>query len=73
MEKRVSSLDKFMSAVPLVVFGNQCGEQFCMLLLLLNPLTSLSDQDRISPYNINTILNRKVMRIKKNINLGIIC
>ena len=62
-----------MSAVPLVVFGEQCGEQFCMLLLLLNPLTSLSDQDRISPYNINTILNRKVMRIKKNINLGIIC
>ena len=60
MEKRVSSLDKFMSAVPLVVFvfGEQCGEQFCMLLLLLNPLTSLSDQDRISPYNINTILNR---------------
>ena len=25
----------------------------------------MSDQDRISPYGINTILNRKVMRMKK--------
>ena len=32
----------------------------------------MSDQDRISPYNINTISTRQVMRIKKNINLGII-
>ena len=39
---------------------------------LFNPLTPISDQDRISPYNINTISTRKVMRIKKNINLGII-
>ena len=37
-----------------------------------NPLTAMSDQDRISPYNINTISGRKVMRIKKNITLGII-
>ena len=29
------------------------------------------DQDRISPYNINKILGRQVMRIKKNINCGI--
>ena len=35
-----------------------------------NPLTLMSDQDRISPYNINTISSRQVMRIKKNINLG---
>ena len=27
----------------------------------------MSDQVRISPYNINTISSRKVMRIKKNI------
>ena len=39
---------------------------------LFNPLTPISDQDRISPYNINTISTRKVMKIKKNINLGII-
>ena len=41
-------------------------------LKCLNPLTPMSDQDRISPYNINTISSRQVMRIKKNINKGII-
>ena len=29
-----------------------------------NPLTPMSDQDRISPYIINTILSGNVMRIK---------
>ena len=33
--------------------------------VLLNPLTPMSDQDRISPYNIHTISSRQVMRIKK--------
>ena len=28
----------------------------------------MSDQDGISPYNINTISSRQVMRMKKNIN-----
>ncbi|RMX55215.1 hypothetical protein pdam_00022940 [Pocillopora damicornis] len=37
-----------------------------------NPFTPTSDQDRISPYNINTISSRQVMRIQKNINHGII-
>ena len=32
----------------------------------------MSDQERISPYNINTISTRQVMRIKKNINLGVL-
>ena len=32
----------------------------------------MSDQDRISPYNIKTISIRQVMRIKKNVNKGII-
>ena len=32
----------------------------------------MSDQDRISPNNINTMSSRLVMRIEKNINLGII-
>ena len=40
--------------------------------LSVNPFTSTSDQDRISPYNINTISNRQVMRIEKNTNHGII-
>ena len=30
--------------------------------------TPMSDQERISPHNINTISSRQVMRIKKNIN-----
>ena len=36
------------------------------------PLTPTSDQDRISPYNIITISNRQVMRIKENIGEGTI-
>ena len=34
----------------------------------VNPLTPISDQDRISPYNINTISSRQVMRLKENMN-----
>ena len=30
-----------------------------------NPLTPISDQDRISPYIINTISSRQVMKIRK--------
>ena len=36
----------------------------------LNPLTPMSDQDRISPYNINTESSRQVRRIKKKTQLG---
>ena len=36
--------------------------------MLFNLLSPMSDQDRISPYNIITISSRQVMRIKKNIN-----
>ena len=35
---------------------------------LVNPLTPMSDQERISPYNLNTISSRKVVRIEKNIS-----
>ena len=38
----------------------------------VNLFTATSDQDRISPYNVNTISSRQVMRIEKNINHGII-
>ena len=34
----------------------------------INPITPTSDEDRISPYNINTIRSRQVTRIKKNIH-----
>ena len=37
-------------------------------LLIINPLAPMSDQDRISPYNINTISGGQVMRKKENIN-----
>ena len=36
----------------------------------LNPLTPMSDQDRISPYNIITISCIQEMRINTNINQG---
>ena len=39
---------------------------------VLIPLIPVSDQDRFSPYFINTISSRQVMRIKKNINCKII-
>ena len=40
---------------------------------IIYPVTSaMSDQDRNSPHNINTISSRRVMRIKENINKGII-
>ena len=32
---------------------------------MFNPFTSMSDQDRISPYNTNTVSSRQVMRINK--------
>ena len=32
----------------------------------------MSDQARISPYNVNTMSSRQVMRRKKNINQGTI-
>ena len=37
-------------------------------LMPLNFFTAIRDQDRISPYNINTISSRQVMRIKIIIN-----
>ena len=39
--------------------------------VLVNLLTLMSDQERISPYNINTTSRRYVMRIKEIINKGI--
>ena len=36
--------------------------------MILNPFTPRSDQDRISPYNKNTISSRQVMRVVKDIH-----
>ena len=41
-------------------------------VIVVNPLSPMSDRDRISPYNINTISTRFGIRIKKNITFGII-
>ena len=37
-----------------------------VLGLSINPLTPMSEQERISPYSVNAILSRQVMRIKEN-------
>ena len=34
---------------------------------LMNSLTAVSDQDRIFPYDMNTLSSRQAMRINKNI------
>ena len=36
----------------------------------INPLSPTSDQNRISPYNIELKSNRQMLRIKENINDG---
>ena len=38
----------------------------------VNPLTSMSDQDRISPNNINTTSSTQVKRKKENMNYGLL-
>ena len=43
-----------------------------VLWQVLKPLALMGDQERISPYNINTISTRQLLRIKENINLRII-
>ena len=40
--------------------------------LRINPLIPTSDQDKISPNNVNTISSRQVMRIKESLKKGII-
>ena len=52
--------------------GGACTDDDTEAPTIINPLTPVSDQDRISPYSGNPISTRYVMRIKKNINLGII-
>ena len=38
-----------------------------MLKNFANPQSPMSDQDRVSPYNIYTIFSREVVRIYQNI------
>ena len=41
-------------------------------IIIFNPLSPTGDLDRSSPYVISMISSRQVIRIKKNINWGII-
>ena len=52
--------------------GGLVGEQAFLMQKFALDLTPMSDQDRVSPYNINTLSTRQVLRKKKKINLGII-
>ena len=49
------------------IFYHQ-GTMIVKVWYLINPFTPISDQDRISPYNINTISSGQEMRMKKNIS-----
>ena len=47
------------------------GLRYChsdSLETFFHPLIHMRDQDKISPYNINAISSRQVMRVKKKIN-----
>ena len=45
--------------------------KFNVWKIAINPLTPMSDQDRISPSKINIVSSKQVIRIRKNINKGI--
>ena len=60
-----SNLFKVGSSDSLVRYLNLTYRPTLTLLLM-------SDQDRISPYNINMVSTKRSDKIKKNINLGII-
>ena len=49
----------------IISINTTTSSQFILGREMIDPLTPMSDQDRISPYNINTISSRQVMR-KKN-------
>ena len=54
---------------------NDLGHHLTVLVFQFypdNPSTPIRDQERTSPHNIHTISIRQVMRIKRNINWGII-
>ena len=65
-----SNVNSLLHCILVTIFGKKVQLICGFLLYMLNkcPLTPMSDLDRISPYSINTISSRRVMRIKKNIN-----
>ena len=55
---------KYKSSNPIYLFQRVADLQ----RVLLSTKQPMSDQDRISPHNINTISSRQVIRKEKNIN-----
>ena len=46
------------------------GEQAFLMQKFALDLTPMSDQDRVSPYNINTLSTRQVLRKKEKNQFG---
>ena len=60
-----SSPEKMHSCRSILFWGSGVGRKlYFVLYRRFNPLTPMSDQDRISPYYIYAISCRQVMRIK---------
>ena len=62
-------------ALLIIVFVTRYGLKMTPkphIIIELNPFTHISDQERISPYNVYTLTSRQVMRIKKNAIRGLV-
>ena len=69
LKSNLSSVSKFASLRPSGGEGRvKRNKEGLVSETYLNILTPMSDQDRISPYNINTVSSRQVMRINKKVN-----
>ena len=66
--RAAKSIDVFLI---IVMANSPLNIENCQMEFSFN-LIPTSDQDRNSPYNINTISSRQVMITKKNIHYGII-
>ena len=73
LQSNLSNVSKFLTGLPPCVPRGGEGRvkrntKGLASETYLNILTPMSDQDRISPYNINTVSSRQVMRINKKVN-----
>ena len=67
MINKMESITHCKSDVQLCASMSSLAVVSLEIRIVLNPLTLLSDQERISPFSINIILNRQVMRMEKRI------
>ena len=73
LQSNLSNVSKFLTGLPPCVPRGGEGRvkrntKGLASETYLNILTPMSDQDRIYPYNINTVSSRQVMRINKKVN-----